>query len=53
MYQDRHSILETPVRHRESLEEQPAGENVPTQSGSLLDELGITRIPPNPSQGRR
>ena len=52
VYRDRHSIFETPPGHRESLEEQLAGERKPTQFGRLLNELGITSIPSNSPQAR-
>lgn len=52
LYRDRHSIFESSPKHRESLEEQLAGERKPTQFGRLLKELGITSIPSNSPQGR-
>ena len=45
VYRDRHSIFQHPEKHRESLEEQLAGEREPTQFGRLLKELGIESIP--------
>ena len=52
VYRDRHSIFEPPAGHRETLEEQLAGEREPTQFGRLLKELGTTSIPSNSPQGR-
>jgi len=52
VYRDRHSIFETPAKHKESLEEQLAGRREPTQFGRLLGELGINSIPSNSPQGR-
>jgi transposase len=52
IYRDRHSIFETPPRHKESLEEQLLGEREPTQFGRLLNELGITSIPSYSPQAR-
>jgi transposase len=45
VYRDRHSIFQHSEKHRESLEEQLAGEREPTQFGRLLKELGIESIP--------
>jgi transposase len=52
VYRDRHSIFEPPAGHRETLEEQLAGEREPTQFGRLLKELGITSIPSHSPQAR-
>lgn len=52
VYRDRHSIFEPHAWHRETLEEQLAGEREPTQFGRLLKELGITSIPSHSPQGR-
>lgn len=45
VYHDRHSIFRVPGAAGTSLEEDLAGERLPTQVGRLLAELGVTSIP--------
>ncbi len=52
VYRDRHSIFQHSEKHRESLEEQLAGEREPTQFGRLLKELGIESIPAHSAEAK-
>src|SRR3990167_4091898 len=52
VYHDRHSIFQPPAPRRLTLEEELAGNPLPTQFGRLLAELGITSIAAHSPQAK-
>ena len=52
VYHDRHSIFQPPATRRLTLEEELAGNPLPTQFGRLLAELGITSIAAHSPQAK-
>ena len=53
IYSDRHSIFQSPLKGKLSIEEQLAGKMVnPTQFGRAMDELGVTIITARSAQAK-